>query len=165
MTKKSSGAGPTRATAALTKAEIDFTVHEYEHDQTSESYGLEAAYALAVPPAKVFKTLVTDVDGDLVVALVPVEGRLRLKALAAAVGGRKADLADADRAERATGYVLGGISPVGTKKHLPTVLDVSATDLDRIYVSGGRRGLELALAPSDLASYTTARLAPIARAD
>jgi Cys-tRNA(Pro)/Cys-tRNA(Cys) deacylase len=163
VTKKSHGPGPTRATTALTKADIEFTVLQYEHDRTADSYGLEAAYALSLPPASVFKTLVADVDGDLVVGLVPVDRRLRLKALAAAVGGRKAVLAAEDRAERATGYVLGGISPIGMKHHLPTVIDVSATELEQIHVSGGRRGLEVALAPSDLVAYLKARVAPIAR--
>ncbi|KUH38909.1 MULTISPECIES: Cys-tRNA(Pro) deacylase [Streptomyces] len=156
-------AGGTPATVALTAAGTPFTVHEYAHDPASPSYGEEAAEALGVSPDRVFKTLVADVDGALTVAVVPVAGRLDLKALAAAVGGKRAAMADPAAAERTTGYVRGGISPLGQRKRLPTVLDASASRHETICVSAGRRGLEVELAPADLAGLTGAVLAPIGR--
>lgn len=157
------GAPGTPATVALTRAGVPFTAHTYEHDPAATSYGLEAAEALGLEPATVFKTLLADVDGDLVVGIVPVTGQLDLKALAAAVGGKKAQMADAAVAERVTGYVVGGISPIGQKRRLRTVLDASADDHATVFVSGGRRGLDLGLAPDDLARVTGATWAPIAR--
>ncbi|MFG3493625.1 Cys-tRNA(Pro) deacylase [Streptomyces sp. NPDC047928] len=157
-------AGGTPATVALTTAGTPFTVHEYAHDPASPSYGEEAAEALGVSPERVFKTLVADVDGTLTVAVVPVAGQLDLKALAAAVGGKRATMADPAAAERTTGYVRGGISPLGQRKKLPTVLDASASGHDTICVSAGRRGLEVELAPAHLAELTGAVLAPIGRA-
>ena len=156
------GAG-TPATVALTRAGVRFTEHTYDHDPAAASYGLEAAEALGLEPATVFKTLLAVVDGDLVVGIVPVTGQLDLKALAAVVGGKKATMADPAVAERVTGYVVGGISPLGQKRRLRTVLDHSADDHEVVYVSGGRRGLDLGLAPDDLARLTEATRAPIAR--
>jgi Cys-tRNA(Pro)/Cys-tRNA(Cys) deacylase len=152
----------TPATLALAKAKVAHTVHEYDHDPTAESYGGEAAEVLGTDPRRVFKTLLATVDGALHVAVVPVAGSLDLKALASAVGGKRAAMADPVVAERTTGYVRGGISPLGQRKRLPTVLDVSALDHDSVYVSAGRRGLEVELAPSALADLTGARVAPIA---
>ncbi|MGP4012201.1 Cys-tRNA(Pro) deacylase [Streptomyces sp. 4N124] len=162
--KKQHQSGGTPATVALTAAGADFTVHAYEHDPAHPSYGEEAAEAMGVSPERVFKTLVADVDGALVVGVVPVSGSLDLKALATAVGGKKATMADPALAERTTGYVRGGISPLGQRKKLRTVLDASATAFDTICVSAGRRGLEVELSPKDLTDLTNATLAPIARA-
>ncbi len=159
--KKSSGGTP--ATVALARAGIDFTLHEYEHDPRAESYGLEAATALGLDPARVFKTLMATVDGRLTVGIVPVTGQLDLKALARAAGGSKAAMADVAAAERTTGYVAGGISPVGQKRPHPTVLDQSALGFDTVYVSGGRRGLDLGIAPADLVRATGASVAAISR--
>lgn len=147
---KRKAAGGTPATVALSQAGIAFTLHEYAHDPRAESYGLEAAHALGLDPACVFKTLMATVDGRLTVAIVPVSGQLDLKALARAVGGSKAAMADRAEAERVTGYVAGGISPVGQKKQLPTVLDSTALDHPTVFVSAGRRGLDLEIAPADL---------------
>jgi len=155
--------GATPATVALTRAGVAFTTHVYEHDPTAPSFGLEAAEALGLPAAQVFKTLLADVDGALVVAIVPVAGKLDLKALAAAVGGKKASMADPHLAERTTGYVVGGISPLGQRKVLRTVLDDSATAYRVVYVSGGRRGFDVGLAPADLMAQTSAVTAAIAR--
>ncbi|MFI6105051.1 Cys-tRNA(Pro) deacylase [Streptomyces sp. NPDC051310] len=157
-------AGGTPATVALTAAGTPFTLHAYDHDPASPSYGEEAAEALGVSPERVFKTLVADVDGELTVAVVPVAGQLDLKALAAAVGGKRAAMADPAAAERTTGYVRGGISPLGQRKRLRTVLDASAEQHATICISAGRRGLEVELAPKDLAALTDAVLAPIGRA-
>ncbi|WP_225627018.1 Cys-tRNA(Pro) deacylase [Streptomyces werraensis] len=153
----------TPATVALTAAGVPFTVHSYDHDPSHPSYGEEAAEAMGVSPDRVFKTLVVDVDGALTVAVVPVAGQLDLKALASAAGGKRASMADPALAERTTGYVRGGISPLGQRKKLPTVLDESATRHETICVSAGRRGLEVELAPADLATLTSAVLAPIGR--
>ncbi|MEU3598087.1 Cys-tRNA(Pro) deacylase [Streptomyces sp. NPDC006798] len=161
--KKQQKTGGTPATVALTAAGTAYTVHAYEHDPASASYGDEAARALGVGPDRVFKTLVADVDGELTVAVVPVAGQLDLKALASAVGGKRAAMADPAAAERTTGYVRGGISPLGQRKRLRTVLDASAADHTTICVSAGRRGLEVELSPTDLAALTRATLAPIAR--
>ncbi|MGY2875270.1 Cys-tRNA(Pro)/Cys-tRNA(Cys) deacylase [Marmoricola sp. URHA0025 HA25] len=162
MARKNTAPG-TPATVALTRATIPFTTHAYEHDPAAASYGLEAAHALGLDPATVLKTLLADVDGSLVVGIVPVTGQLDLKALATAVQGKKATMADPVVAERVTGYVVGGISPIGQKRSLPTVLDESAGRHPVVYVSGGRRGLDLGLDPDDLARVTGATIAPIAR--
>ncbi len=156
-------AGGTPATVALTAAGISFEVRAYAHDPRAASYGMEAAEALAVDPARVFKTLLASLDGALVVGIVPVSGQLDLKALARALGGSKAVMAEVAAAERATGYVAGGISPVGQKRSHPTVLDASALDHDTILVSGGRRGFDLELAPHDLVAITGAVTATIGR--
>jgi Cys-tRNA(Pro)/Cys-tRNA(Cys) deacylase len=153
----------TPATTALTRAGITYEVHPYDHDPTAASYGLEAAAALSVPAGQVFKTLLVDNGTGLGVGVVPVDRQLDLKAVAAAFGWKKAVMADAAAAERSTGYVVGGISPIGQKRRLPTVVDRSATGFERIYVSGGRRGLDLSLAPADLVRVTDAHLADIAR--
>ena len=162
MARKKS-AGGTPATVALTRAGIAFTVHEYDHDPRAGSFGLEAAAALGLDPAQVFKTLMATVDGMLTVGIVPVSGQLDLKALARAAGGSKAAMADVTAAERATGYVAGGISPIGQKRPHPTVLDETALAFDAVYVSGGRRGLDLGIAPADLVRATGAIVAPIGR--
>jgi Cys-tRNA(Pro)/Cys-tRNA(Cys) deacylase len=154
MPKKQPGGTP--ATVALSKAGIDFTLRPYEHDPRAESFGLEAATALGVPPDRVFKTLLAKVDGTLTVAVVPVSGQLDLKALARATHGRRAEMADPTAAERATGYVVGGISPIGQKRPHPTVVDSSALAHPTILVSGGRRGLDLELAGADLVAITGA---------
>ena len=152
----------TPAILAAERAGIAFRVLEYAHDPAAESYGLEAAAALGLDPATVFKTLVASVDAArLVVAIVPVVARLDLKALAAAARGKRAAMADGAAAERATGYVLGGISPLGGRRALPTVLDASAPAHPTIHVSAGRRGLEIALAPADLTHLTAATIAPL----
>ena len=148
---------------ALTRAGIAFTLHEYAHDPRAESFGLEAAEALALDPAWVFKTLMASVDGALTVAIVPVSGQLDLKALARACGAGKAAMADVAAAERATGYVAGGISPIGQKRPHPTVVDETALGFETVYVSGGRRGLDLAIAPADLVAVTGATVAAIGR--
>jgi Cys-tRNA(Pro)/Cys-tRNA(Cys) deacylase len=163
MAKKKQGAGGTPATVALTRAGVTFTTHPYEHDPAAPSYGLEAAEALRLDPERVLKTLFVEVDGRLVVGIVPVSRQLDLKAVAAAAGGKRATMADPAAAERATGYVVGGISPLGQKRAHPTVLDEAALSYDTVYVSGGRRGLDLGLAPQDLVRLTNARVAPIAR--
>ncbi|MFC5146468.1 Cys-tRNA(Pro) deacylase [Streptomyces aureoversilis] len=157
-------AGSTPAIVALEKAGAAFSVHSYAHDPAAPSYGEEAAEALGRDPAQVFKTLVAEVDGALTVAVVPVSGSLDLKALAAAVGGKRAAMADPAAAERTTGYVRGGISPLGQRRRLPTALDASARSHATICVSAGRRGLEVELSPADLAALTDAVIAPIARA-
>lgn len=159
---KQTGQG-TPATVALTKAGLNFSTHAYEHDPAAKSYGLEAAEALGLAPEQVFKTLLVEVDGKLAVGVVPVDRQLDLKAVAAALKAKKAAMADPAAAERITGYVVGGISPIGQKRLLPTVVDVSATDHETVYVSGGRRGLDLGLSPTDLITITAARSAPIAR--
>jgi Cys-tRNA(Pro)/Cys-tRNA(Cys) deacylase len=164
------GSGGTPATIALTRAGVPFSEHAYSHDPGAASYGLEAAEALGLDAAQVFKTLLASVAPSagsaraaLVVGIVPVTGQLDLKAIAAAVHGKKATMADPAEAERATGYVVGGISPVGQKKAHPTVLDDSALTFDTVYVSGGRRGLDLGLSPADLVRVTGATVARIRR--
>ncbi|ASR37900.1 aminoacyl-tRNA deacylase [Prauserella marina] len=152
----------TPATALLSKNKIEHTLHSYDHDPRAESYGTEAAEALGVEPAQVFKTLVADVDGKLTVGVVPVTGQLDLKALASAAGGKKAKLADKTAAQRATGYVLGGISPLGQRGRLPVVIDESVRDFGTVLCSAGRRGLEIEIAPTDLIALTSAIVAPIA---
>jgi Cys-tRNA(Pro)/Cys-tRNA(Cys) deacylase len=155
----------TQATVTLARVGIAFTSHSYAHDPRAASYGAEAAEALGLSTAEVFKTLVVTVDGSPVVAVVPVSGSLDLKALAAAAGGRRADLADATTVQRLTGYVLGGVSPVGQKRRLPTYVDASAQSLRSMYVSGGRRGFDIGIAPDDLVAVTGARYARIGRPD
>jgi Cys-tRNA(Pro)/Cys-tRNA(Cys) deacylase len=152
----------TPATALLARQKIDHKLHSYTHDPRHDSYGLEAAQALGVAPERVFKTLLAEVDGALVVGIVPVTAQLDLKALAAAVGGKRAKMADVAAAERATGYVAGGISPLGQRKRLPAVLDTSAESFDTLFCSAGRRGLEMELAPADLVRMLSATVAPIA---
>ena len=153
----------TPATVALTSAGIRFTAHAYDHDPANRNFGAEAASALGLDPERVFKTLIADVDGRLVVAIVPVTGRLDLGALASAVGGKRAAMADPAIAQRKTGYVIGGISPIGQKTKLETVLDETAELFDTVFVSGGKRGFDLELAPADLVTVTTAAVAAIAR--
>jgi len=157
----------TPAINAAKKARIAYTVHEYSHDPAAESYGTEAADALGQSPQRVFKTLLVEINGDnrkLAVAVVPVSGQLDLKAMATALKAKKVAMAQPIDAERATGYVVGGISPLGQKKRLPTVLDSSAADFDSIYMSAGRRGLEIEMAANDLCQLTSAVMAPIGRA-
>lgn len=153
----------TPATVALAALGIAFVEHEYAHDAAVTSFGLEAAAALGVEPDRVFKTLLADADGKLVVGIVPVTGLLDLKSLAAAVGAKKAGMADAALAERKTGYVVGGISPIGQKTLLTTVLDETAELFDTVFVSGGRRGFDIELAPADLLTATKGTIAAIAR--
>lgn len=169
--KKQAGAGGTPATMALTRAGVEHAVHTYEHDPGAASYGLEAADVMGLDPGRVFKTLLVRVDpstgsggaGRLVVGIVPVSGQLDLKAVATAVGGKKAVMADPADAERATGYVVGGISPLGQKRRHPTVVDPTALGHPTVFVSGGRRGMEIELAPGDLVAQTRATVAPIRR--
>ncbi|SHH25891.1 Cys-tRNA(Pro) deacylase [Ferrimonas marina] len=154
----------TPAVAAAKRAKIPFQLHQYQHDPAADSFGEEAATVLGQDPQRVFKTLLAaDEAGKLVVAVVPVAGKLDLKALAKACGAKKLSMADAVAAERATGYVVGGISPLGQKKRLPLVLDASAEQFDTLFVSAGRRGLEIELAPADLLKLTQGRLAAIGR--
>ncbi|MEN8704566.1 MAG: Cys-tRNA(Pro) deacylase [Nocardioides marinisabuli] len=164
MARRSRDRSPaTQATLALGRAGVAFTPHPYEHDPRATSYGLEAAQVLSIDPARVLKTLVAEVDGRLAVAVVPVAGQLDFKALARALGASRAAMADPAAAERATGYVVGGISPLGQKRPHPTVVDVSALEHPTVLVSGGRRGFDIELAPTDLVSVTGATTAPIAR--
>ena len=157
---KRSPAG-TPALVALQREGVAHTVHAYDHDPGAESYGMEAAEALGLDPATVFKTLLADVDGAPVVAIVPVTGMLDLKALASARGAKRARMLDPSIAERLTGYVVGGISPLGQRTASPTVLDASAMGQPVVYVSGGRRGLDIGIAPEDLVRVTAAQVAPI----
>ena len=159
MAKKPAAGTP--ATAALADQQVEHTLHPYDVSPDAPNYGALVARALGIEPTRVFKTLIAEVDGRLVVAVVPVTGDLDLKALAGAAGGKRAGLADRVAAERSSGYVRGGISPLGQRKRLPTVVDASALDLDRMYVSAGRRGLQVALAPSDLIRLTDAVTATI----
>ncbi len=155
----------TPALVALTAAGVPPTVHAYEHDpRTPVGYGLEAALTLGIDPAQVFKTLVAEVDGRLTIAVVPVTGHLDLKALAAAAGGKRAVMARPEVAERRTGYVVGGISPIGQRTAHPTFVDETAQLWDTVFVSGGRRGLDLELAPDALLAVTAGAYADIARA-
>lgn len=159
------GAKGTPALVVLQAAGVTHTVHAYSHDpRTPAGYGPEAATALGLDPGSVFKTLLAEVDGRLTVAVVPVTGRLDLKSLAAATGGKRAAMADVAVAERATGYVAGGISPLGQKQALPTVVDETVYLYDEVYVSGGRRGLDIGLAPDDLVRLTGATVADLAHA-
>src|SRR3954449_2118901 len=148
----------TPATTAARRAGLDFSVHEYEHDPAAASYGLEAAQALRVDPARVFKTLVVNRDGALAVCVVPVAHELDLRSL-----GKRAKLADTTKAERTTGYVAGGISPLGQRRALPTLVDDSALGHDTVFASAGRRGLEIELAPADLVALTKAEIRALRR--
>jgi Cys-tRNA(Pro)/Cys-tRNA(Cys) deacylase len=152
---------PTPAIAALHRAQIAYTLRPYEHDPRTTAFGDEVVAALGQDPARVFKTLVAAVDGNLVVAVVPVAAHLDLKALAAAAGGKKAAMAPVAVAERSSGYVAGGISPVGQRKLLTTVIDSSAGDFPTVFVSAGRRGLQMEISPADLVRVCRARLAAI----
>ena len=154
----------TPAVRVLERAKVPHTLHPYDPEHPSDQgYGEAAVAALGSDPRQVFKTLVARVDGDLTVAVVPVAGTLDLKALATATGGRKAVMADPADAERATGYVRGGISPLGQRKQLPTVVDESALVFPTVLVSAGKRGLQVELPPADLVRLTRARTAPIGR--
>ncbi len=157
--------GSTPAVRALTAAGVPHRLHEYRHDPAVASYGLEAAQALGVEPARVYKTLVVQVDGEptLAVGVVPVDRQLDLKSLAAAIGAKRVQLAPASTAERATGYVVGGISPLGQRQRLRTVIDETATGQESVFVSAGRRGFDVELAPEDLVTITGAVVAPVAR--
>jgi len=154
--------GGTPAIVALTGAGVQFGVHEFENDPAERGYGLAAANALGVGPDRVFKTLIATVDETThAVAIVPVSGQLSLKELAVALGAKRAEMCDVQIAERLTGYVVGGISPFGQKRPLPTVIDETCILFDTIFVSGGRRGLDIEIAPDDLISVLSARTAPI----
>lgn len=160
MAKHKPSAG-TPATTLLQRAGVPHLLHSYAHDPSAPSFGLEAAEALGMDPARVFKTLMATLDGTLAVAIVPVSSSLDLKKFAAALGGKKAAMADPQVAQRRTGYVLGGISPLGQKQASPTVLDSTAPGFATILVSGGRRGLDIEIAPDDLVALTQAAVAPI----
>ncbi len=166
MSKKKLTGGSTPAIVALERAGVAHTLHPYEHDPASDlGYGLEAAAAIGVAPDQVFKTLCVLADGELAMGIVPVDSTLDLKAMAAALGAKKASMAPVADAERATGYVVGGISPIGGRKQLSAALDGSALRFDAVYVSGGRRGLDVGLAPADLVATIGATTASIARRD
>ena len=152
----------TPATALLVSQQVPHSLHAYEHDARAGAYGEEAASLLGIEPGRLFKTLIASVDGKLACAVVPVSGRLDLKAFAAALGGKRAELADPGAAQRATGYVVGGISPLGQKTKLPVVVDESALGYPTIYASAGRRGLQMELPPADLIRLAAAVTAPIA---
>lgn len=160
---KGSGRSGTPATVAAGRAKIDFTLHTYELDSVGPGYGEAVADQLGVPRERAFKTLVAQVDDALTVAVIPVGAQLDLKALAAAAGGKRASMADQRAAERATGYVRGGISPLGQRRPLPAVVDSSAERFPTVHVSAGRRGLQIELAPGDLIRLIEARTASIAR--
>ncbi len=153
----------TPATVLLDRLGIPHSVHHYEHDPRHGSYGLEASDALGVEPERVFKTLIADVDGALTVGVLPVTRQLDLKALATAAGGKRAAMAEVAAAERATGYVAGGISPLGQRRRLPVVVDAAALEFGTIFCSGGRRGLEIELGPTDLVRAANASVAAISR--
>lgn len=161
--KERGGSVGTPATVALTRAGISYAVRAYEHDPAAESFGLEAAQALGVDPERVFKTLLVDTGAGLAVGIVPVDHSLDLKAIAAALGAKKVTMADPAAAERSSGYVVGGISPIGQKRALPTVVDDHAFDHETVLVSGGRRGLDLELSPTDLLTVTRGSRGAIAR--
>ncbi|WP_347347010.1 Cys-tRNA(Pro) deacylase [Nigerium sp.] len=161
--KQAHSAG-TPATDALTAAGVPFEVGFYTHHDDETHFGAEAAAQLGIDPARLFKTLVVDAGGGLAVAVVPVAGMLDLKAMAHALGVKKAEMADPKAAERSSGYVVGGISPIGQRTPLPTVIDASAQDFSTIYVSAGKRGAQVELAPADLAAVTSGSFAPISRA-
>ncbi|GAA4529493.1 MULTISPECIES: Cys-tRNA(Pro) deacylase [Nonomuraea] len=160
---KSKTKGGTPATVALERAKAEFTLHPYDHDPAAQAYGEEAADALGVPYERIFKTLVAETEGGLAVAVVPVAGKLDLKALASALGGKRAAMADAAKVERVTGYVVGGISPLGQRKRLPTVVDSSALEFETVYFSAGKRGLQIETAPASLIELTGAVTAPIGK--
>ena len=162
MAKRKDSTG-TPATAALARAGVAFVLHPYAHEPGTASYGLEAVQALGVAPERVLKTLLAEVDGRLVCGVVPVSGSLDLKALAMAVGGKRGVMAEPAAAERSTGYVVGGISPLGQRSRIPTVVDETAELFDTVYVSAGRRGLSVELAPADLVRLTGAVVADVAR--
>lgn len=164
-TNKGRGGQGTPATVALTAAGADFTLHPYEHDPAAHAYGEEAADALGVPYERIFKTLVAETERGLAVAVVPVSAKLDLKAFAAALRGKRATMAEAAKVERVTGYVVGGISPLGQRKSLPTVVDESALGFETVYFSAGRRGLQIETAPATLIELTGALVAAIARTD
>jgi len=151
----------TPAINAAKKARIRYTIHQYTHDPAADSYGVEAAEKLGVPLAQVFKTLVVSLDDALAVAVIPVSSMLSMKLFARAAGAKKADMAAAAEVERATGYVLGGVSPLGQKRRLQTIIDASAETLATLFVSAGRRGLSLELSPKDLKGMTGATIAAI----
>lgn len=153
----------TPAINAAKKAKIDFIIHEYEHESGSASYGLEAAEKLSLDPNRVCKTLVAGRSRDMVVAILPVSMQLDLKLLAKAVGVKKIGMAEVKAVERSTGYVVGGVSPLGQKKLLRTIIDASACEFDTVYVSAGRRGLEIELSPTDLAALTQASFVSVAK--
>lgn len=163
------GAQGTRAVEVVRRSGVAHTVHEYAHDERASlraggrGYALEAVEALGIDPARVFKTIVVSVDGRLGLAVVPADSEVDLKAVADALGGRRAAIADPAAAERATGYVLGGISPLGTRRPMPVVLDAGAAGFPTIHVSAGRRGLEIELAAADLLRLTGGIAAPVAR--
>lgn len=163
MAKPPAG-GSTPAVQALVTAGIEHTLHPYSHDPDSPlGFGIEAAQSIGVDPHQVFKTLCAYVDGELCVGIVPVSGMLDLKSLAAAFGGKKAQMAPPADAERSSGYVVGGISPIGQRKKLPTAVDETVELFDVVFVSGGRRGLDIGLSPADLVKITDAVVAPIAK--
>lgn len=151
----------TPAINAAKKAKVRYTIHQYSHDPAADSYGAEAAEKLGVPPERVFKTLVVNLDNALAVAVIPVSAMLSMKLFARAAGAKKAEMAAAAEVERSTGYVLGGVSPLGQKKRLQTIIDASAEALATMFVSAGRRGLSLELRPTDLQALTGATFAAI----
>lgn len=152
----------TPAINAAKQARIGHTIHKYDHDPAADSYGLEASEKLGLDPARVFKTLVVSIDaGQLVVAVLPVTTMLSMKLMAHAVGGKKAAMADKGQVQRSSGYVLGGVSPLGQKRPLRTVIDSSARQFETVFVSAGRRGLEIELAPGDLARLTKGQFADL----
>jgi Cys-tRNA(Pro)/Cys-tRNA(Cys) deacylase len=163
MLAKMAGRGGTRATELLASLGIAHTIHRYSHDPRHPSFGQEASQALGVAPDRVFKTLIADVDGQLTVGVVPVAASLDLKALAAAVGGKRAVMADAAQAEKASGYVTGGITALGLRRRLPVIVDESALGHSTVFCSAGRRGMEIELAPAALVTAARARTAPIAK--
>jgi Cys-tRNA(Pro)/Cys-tRNA(Cys) deacylase len=152
----------TPAISELEQADVSYSIHEYDRGDDLHDFGLEAADKLGLDPDQVFKTLLVTLDGEQVVAIVPVSGKLALKAVGKALGGKRVEMCDPAVAERITGYVRGGISPFGQKKRLRTVIDEIATVFDTIYVSGGKRGLDIGVAPSDLVSHLDAVIADIA---
>lgn len=161
--KTSQGTGSTPATTVLTAAGVTFTAHPYHHDPAVTDYGREAAEALGVTADRVFKTLVVQVDAELAVAVLPVSAQRDLKAFAAALGAKKAELAPVDLAQKRTGYLVGGVSPIGQKARLRTVVDASALEFETVFISGGKRGLDLEVSGADLVSVTDARVWVIRR--